>query len=152
MGDGAVSRAPCVISCMGLGSCVAVVLYDTRRKIGGLAHVMLPDSNNVNRRPTPYQCVDTAIAALLDEMRKKGAILRDIAAKLAGGARMFASDKGSSTGIGEQNIVSVKHTLKREEIPVVGDDVGGHHGRSLEFCLDSGKVIVKAWGKEDREL
>ena len=52
----------------------------------------------------------------------------------------------------EQNILSIRHILRGEQIPLVGEDTGGHHGRSVEFHLDSGRVIVTAIGKEDREV
>jgi chemotaxis protein CheD len=152
MGQGAVARAPHVISSLGLGSCVAVILYDTQRRIGGLAHIMLPDSASVNGRRTPYQCADTAIATLLKRLRSNGAARQDIVAKIVGGARMFSFYEDSNTSIGEQNIRSVRHILRTEQIPLVGEDTGGRHGRSVEFHLDSGRVIVTAIGKEDREV
>ncbi len=33
---------------VGLGSCVGIALYDQYKKIGGLAHIMLPDSTQFN--------------------------------------------------------------------------------------------------------
>ncbi len=44
MGRIVVERDPAVLSCIGLGSCIGVSLYDKEKKIGGLAHIMLPDS------------------------------------------------------------------------------------------------------------
>jgi len=152
MGRGAVTRAPHIIVSFGLGSCVAVTLYDTKRKIGGMAHIMLPDSASTNGRRASYQCADTAIATLVRELRANGAVLLDMVAKLVGGARMFADYEDSSEGIGEQNIKSVKHILKREQIPLIGEDSGGHNGRTVEFCLDSGKLVVKTIGKKAREI
>lgn len=152
MGEGVVARAPHIIISLGLGSCVTVVLYDTKRRIGGLAHIMLPESDSLNGRYIPYQCADTAIAALLEQMQSKGAILRDIVAKMVGGAQMFSSYDGSSPCIGKQNIISIKDILKREGIPLIAEDTGGHHGRNIEFHLDSGKLVIKAVGKEVREI
>jgi chemotaxis protein CheD len=152
IGEGVVVGTPHVISSLGLGSCVVVILYDAGRRIGGLAHVMLPDSASVRGRRPSYQCADTAIATLLKRLRSNGAARQDIVAKIVGGARMFSCYDGSDTGIGEQNILSVRHILRKEGIPLVGEDTGGHHGRSVEFHLDSGRVIVTAIGKEDREV
>jgi len=152
MGEGVVARAPHIISSLGLGSCVTVALYDTKRRIGGLAHIMLPDSNSPNGRYTTYQCADTAITALLEQMQSKGAILKDIVAKMVGGARMFSSYDGLNPGIGEQNIISIKHILNRQGIPLIAEDIGGHHGRNIEFHLDSGKLVIKAVGKEVTEI
>ena len=152
MGGGAVTTAPHIILSSGLGSCVVVTLYDTERKLGGLAHVMLPDSDSLNGYHPPYQCADTAIAALIKELRTIRARPLDMIAKLVGGAKMFLSGDDLSPGIGEQNIISVKYILKRKRIPVIGENTGGNYGRNVEFYLDSGKVIVKAIGREDKEI
>ena len=168
MGEGVVARAPHIISSLGLGSCVVVTLYDAQQRIGGLAHIMLPDSSQMRMRSDDcgmrnnnpeseirnrrYQCADTAIVALLDELRGNGATRRNIVAKMVGGARMFSDYNDGSKGIGEQNVISVKHVLKREGIPLIGEDVGGHHGRTVKFELNSGRLLVKAIGKTDREI
>ena len=152
MGEGVVTGAPHIISSLGLGSCVVVILYDSQRKIGGVAHIMLPDSNSVNGYHTPYQCANTAITALIEEMRDTEATRQNLMAKMVGGARMFADYDGSSTGIGDQNIMNIKQLLERERIALIGEQIGGNYGRSIEFYLDSGKVIVRAVGKEDKEI
>ena len=65
---------------------------------------------------------------------------------------MFSCYEDTHTGIGEQNITSIRRILRRERIPLIGEDTGGHHGRSVEFHLDSGKVIVTAIGKPEKEI
>ncbi len=152
MGQGVVAEAPHIISSSGLGSCVVVTLYDTKRKLGGLAHIMLPDSNSLNGYHPAYQCADTAIASLIKELRIKRATPSDMVAKLVGGARMFISSDDSSPGIGEQNIISVKCILKRKRIPLIAENTGGNYGRSVEFYLDSGRVTVKAIGQEVKQI
>ena len=152
MGGGAVTRAPHVILSSGLGSCVVLTLYDTKWKLGGLAHIMLPDSNSLNGYHPPYKCADTAIATLIKGLRSMRANPRNMVAKLVGGAKMFLSNDDSNPGIGGQNIISVKHILKRRRIPVIGENTGGNYGRSVEFYLDSGKVMVRAIGREVKEI
>lgn len=155
MGEGIVSCAPHIIRSVGIGSCVAVTLYNPHLKIGGLAHIMFPESltsHTLNFSASAYQYADTAINTLLEEMSKKGAARGEISAKIAGGAKMFSSYSGFSAGIGEQNIKSIKALLETREIPLIGIDTGGNYGRSVEFYLDSGKVVVKAFGREDREI
>lgn len=152
MGEGVITRAPHVISSLGLGSCVAVVLYDTQRRIGGLAHIMLPDSRSLNGTYTPYRCADTAIATLIQGLRDQGAVRSHLVAKIAGGARMFANYGKLDNGIGAENIMSITRILKAERIRLIGRDSGGHHGRSIQFHLDSGKVLVTAIGKQTKEI
>jgi len=152
MGGGAVTAAPHIISSSGLGSCVVLTLYDTERKLGGLAHIMLPDSISLNGYHPPYKCADTAIATLIRELRSRRATPRNMVAKLVGGAKMFLSSDDSSPGVGGQNIISIKLILKRRRIPVIAENTGGNYGRSVEFYLDSGKVMVRAIGREDKEI
>lgn len=45
MGRALITAAPNVMVCAGLGSCVALAFYERHKKIGGLAHIMLPDSS-----------------------------------------------------------------------------------------------------------
>lgn len=152
MGEGVITRAPHVISSLGLGSCVAVILYDTQRGIGGLAHIMLPDSRSLDGTYSPYRYADTAIATLIQGLRDRGAARRHLVAKIAGGARMFANYGKSDNGIGAQNIMTIKRIMKAERIRLIGQDTGGHHGRSIQFHLDSGKAIVTAIGKQAKEI
>lgn len=65
---------------------------------------------------------------------------------------MFLFSDDFSPGIEEQNINSVKYILKRKRIPVIGENTGGDYGRSVEFYLDSGRVMVRAIGREDEEI
>jgi len=152
MGEGVIARAPHVISSLGLGSCVAVILYDIHRRIGGVAHIMLPDSRSLNGTYSPYRCADTAIATLIQGLLDRGAARRYLVAKIAGGASMFANYGKSDNGIGAQNTVSIKRILKAERIRLIGQDTGGHFGRSAEFYLDSGKVLVTVIGKQAKEI
>lgn len=45
-----------VIGALGLGSCVGLILYDSSTKIGGMVHIMLPDSSN-ERREIPKKTI-----------------------------------------------------------------------------------------------
>jgi len=152
MGKGMVARAPCVLCCSGVGSCAVLALYDNELRLGGLAHIMLPDSGKLNGYLPPYRCADTALALLMKELRTMKASPRHIVAKLAGGARMFASDKNPGPSIGEQNTASIKQILKRDLIPLAGESTGGSQGRTIEFHLNSGMVAVKATGRVLEEI
>jgi chemotaxis protein CheD len=150
MGEGVVASDPQVVLSAGIGSCVVVILYDGGRRTGGVAHVMLPDSADVRGRSGPFQCADTAIATLLARLQSRGARPQDLVAKMVGGAQMFAGDNGA--GIGKQNVTRLKDLLDRERIPLVGWDVAGRHGRSVEFHLASGKVVVRTLDKDDKQF
>ena len=152
MGNVVVTDAPHIISCQGLGSCVALILYDTSLKIGGMAHIMLPGSDNGTGLNRPYQYAGVATDFLLKKLRAKGASRENIVAKMVGGASMFTNDGSSEPTVGERNIVSIRHILDEEGIPLVAKDVGGNYGRSIQLHLDSGKVTVLSIGKGSKEI
>ena len=150
MGDVMISRrsGDNLIS-SGVGSCLVIIFYDHNLKIGTLAHAMLPSSTvlkqigdyNSNKEDIlEAKYVDTAIEKMLQKMRRLGSRKDDIECKIIGGANMFG-DVGSN--IGKQNILSAKEKLKREDIKLIGECVGGSQGRSVEFCVASGIVTVK---------
>jgi chemotaxis protein CheD len=150
MGEGVVACGPHVVSSTGIGSCVVVTLYDAKRKAGAMAHVMLPDSAALCEPSGSFQCADTAIKLLLEGLQDQGSLLLDLVAKIAGGARMFSTYDEGTNGIGSQNIRRIKDILQRNRIPLTGWDVDGRHGRSVDFHLTSGNLVVKSFGTTDK--
>ncbi|KAF1073943.1 chemotaxis protein CheD [Methanogenium sp. MK-MG] len=134
------------ISSIGLGSCVAFILYDRKLKTGGLAHVMLPESNGKSERPGKF--ADTAVPHLISEMGKCGSSRRNLSAYLVGGASMFEQFKGN-LDIGNRNIIALKKHLNELHIPIESEDTGGTSGRSVFFFPEDGGRIStrKADGK-----
>ncbi|KYH34785.1 chemoreceptor glutamine deamidase CheD [Clostridium tepidiprofundi DSM 19306] len=143
-----VGNSPDVLITVGLGSCVGIALFDKRKKIGGLAHIMLPDSKQFSKITNEYKFADLAIPVLLDKMIKSGASKYSIEAKIAGGASMFNfSDKSMIMDIGSRNSTAVKKVLKELSIPLIGEDVGGNKGRTMIFDTDKGTVSIKTVGQ-----
>ena len=96
-----VCRPPDVLVTYALGSCVGICLLDSVAGVGGLSHIMLPDSTQAtNGAATPMRFADTAIPMLIREMVKLGASRNRIKAKIAGGAVMFATAAEYSGGKG----------------------------------------------------
>ena len=142
-----------MLSTIGLGSCVAIVLYDAQATIGGLAHVLLPNEAMSRDRSNPAKFPSTVVPLLLDEMRRLGAELRRVRAKSAGGASMFGNLVGAGgINIGERNVIAVRAALDRAGIPVVGDDTGSDYGRSVFFHLDDGRVEIRSLRRGTRVL
>jgi len=132
---------PDPVATIGLGSCVALILYEPRRAIGSMAHVMLPDSNGRTDRPGKY--ADTAVRLLVDGMVAGGCRRQRLVAKLVGGASMFAQFSGN-LNIGERNTHTLKALLATEGIPIVAELTGGNVGRSVVFTpSEGGRVMVK---------
>ena len=144
MADLKVARAPVVLTSLGIGSCVGVILYYAHEKIGGLAHIMLPDINLVKNKSNRSKFANTAIPDLVERMESIGAERRFIKAKIMGGAHMFNFPKANKVfNVGERNVQKVKEVLKEHRLRLVAEDTGGSHGRSLYFNLETGDVSVR---------
>ncbi|MXR52716.1 chemotaxis protein CheD [Halovenus sp. WSH3] len=134
----------------GLGSCVGVALYHDPTNIAGLIHVMLPVADEMDDGK-PAKFADTGTELLIDEMEAAGADAGELEAKIAGGSDMLDFSEGGS-GIGDRNITQVRETLTAADIPIVGEDVGGDHGRSLRLETETGNLLVKSANREDQRL
>ncbi|QAT41674.1 chemotaxis protein CheD [Clostridium sp. JN-9] len=151
--DANVVSSPDKLITIGLGSCVGIAIYDKFKAIGGLAHIMLPDSTQFNNVTNPLKFADLAIPILVDKMIRLGAMKSNLKAKIAGGASMFNfTDKSMTMDIGNRNSQSVKKTLIKLSIPLIGEDVGGNKGRTVIFDTSNGIVQIKTVGVGIKEL
>ena len=151
--DYAVARGEGIISTIGLGSCVAILLYDPRVRVGGLAHTLLPDESMARDRSNPAKFAASAVTLLIVEMTRLGADAKRIRAKLVGGSSMFASLLPSGgINIGERNVTAARQALSRHGVAIVAEDVGSDHGRSVHFHLDDGRVEVRSLKKGNRVI
>jgi chemotaxis protein CheD len=150
MADAAVEQGSVTLVTVGLGSCVAIVLHDAGRKIGGLAHILLPSESLSQDRANRAKFPTTAVPLMLERMRALGSRQSDVVAKLVGGASMFSSLLPmSGLQMGERNLIATRAALAEAEIPIVGEDVGGEHGRTVRFHVTSGVVDVRSLAKGD---
>ena len=139
-----------VLACIGLGSCIGLVLMDRDRKIAALAHVMLPESGN-GEITMPGKYADTAIPVLIDQAVAQGAIARRLEAALVGGAAMFAF--GAGQDIGARNEAAVREHLQVKGIPVLGAVTGGSKGRTVRVTLNGHiEITVREAGGSDEPL
>lgn len=145
MADMKVADYPYVLTTLGLGSCVGIALYDTRKKTVGLAHIMLPSSKIASNIMNRAKFADTCIVDLVNEMRLHGAEQRNLIAKIAGGAQMFANTS-ESMRIGLRNSEAARSILTEMKIPLVSEDTGGSIGRTIEISSENGLLMVKTIG------
>jgi chemotaxis protein CheD len=152
IGEWSVLKLNGVLVCLGLGSCVGIALYDSTKKIGGLVHILLPiPQNSDNTNPTKF--ASTGIPFLLEEILRLGAGRQSIVAKIVGGSQMFSiKGREDKINIGARNVEVTRDTLKKLGIPIVGEDVGGNFGRTMEFFVSNGTVKVKAIGRGEKEI
>jgi len=141
-GELRVSEAPDRLAIHGLGSCVAVFVYDPEARIGGLAHILLPGPPN---HPTDRlgRYATTAVAAMVEESIRLGARRSALCAKVTGGSRMFSSDATSTRPtVGDKNITAALHALEEARIAIVATDIGGETGRSVVADLADGSLTI----------
>lgn len=140
-----VSKAPHKIITNALGSCVSIILYDALHKIGGMAHIMLPNITFSKIQSNPAKFADTAVPELLRLMIHLGAEKGQINAKLVGGAQMFANVISEPLGnIGHRNVQAAKEALAKENLSIIGEDTGGDCGKTVEIDLENGEVSVRS--------
>jgi chemotaxis protein CheD len=150
--DFAVGKGGGVLSTIGLGSCVAIVIYDKQTRVGGMAHVLLPSEGLSRDKDNRAKFPGTAVPLLLEEMKKLGA-RGPYTAKIAGGSSMFGALLPSGgINMGERNVLSSRQALSEAGIPLAAQDVGGDYGRSVYFHLDDGRMLVRSLKSGDRAL
>ncbi|HVH16892.1 MAG TPA: chemotaxis protein CheD [Myxococcota bacterium] len=152
--DYAVRRGGDIIATIGLGSCVAIALYDPETRTGGLAHILLPSTSMSRETSNPAKFPETIVPIMLAEMRKLGVTsTARICAKIAGGASMFGQlVNGTGINVGERNVVATREALAAAKIQIVAEDTGLDYGRSVYFHLSDGRVEVRSLKKGDRVL
>ena len=138
-----IDRAPAVLKAYGLGSCVAVGLYDPESGIGAMGHMLLPCHPDKNPLASESKYVDAGIYQMVDGLVRAGANRESIVAKLTGGANMFETTYQTLiNSIGARNAKSARETLAELGIPLLGEEVGGNRGRTVEFDLATGNMMV----------
>jgi chemotaxis protein CheD len=130
-----------------LGSCVAVCLWDSNARVGGMVHFLLPDSG-AGTAESSARYGDVAVPMLIRELKKYGANPRFMKAKLYGGAcvlKAFRKDNGDHLGV--RNVSIARRALESANIQVVNEDTLGHASRKVVFETASGGVTLHVVGE-----
>ncbi|MCX7927060.1 MAG: chemotaxis protein CheD [Candidatus Omnitrophica bacterium] len=147
-----VSQAPHILVTKGLGSCLGITIYDPLKKIGGMAHPMLPDINKARVKSNPSRFVNSAITLLLEELDKRGCSRMRLVVKIFGGAHMFSFiNTDSNLNVGQKNIEMAQTIFRELNLKIISQEVGGTFGRTIYLNLEDGKVLVKtvSWGEKE---
>lgn len=142
--DYRIASGSSILTTYGLGSCLAVVLYDPEIKTGGMGHIMLPNGNSVREPGNPKKFADLCIRDMLRELEDNGCKTDRMVAKIAGGAKMFELQYKEKLGIGERNRDAVLAELANRRIPLMAEDTGGNYGRTVEFYTENGHMLIKS--------
>jgi len=153
MADLNVVKDPHILTTLGLGSCVGIALYDSVTKVGGLAHIMLPDSKQIKNNSNLAKFADTGIVKLIEDMVRIGARGNRLVAKIAGGAHMFEfKNMDDMMRIGTRNIAAVTQILEELTIPILASDTGSNYGRTIELHTRTGILLVRTIGHGIKEI
>lgn len=136
-GEFAVSSEPGSVISTILGSCVATCLWDRTAGVGGMNHILVAQTN-IGGVVNDYSGVN-AMELLINALVRKGAQRDRLQAKVFGGAKMVEglSDIGRANGS-----FAVKF-LELENIPCLGQSLGGTSARHIRFFPNEGRVMQK---------
>jgi chemotaxis protein CheD len=126
-----------------LGSCVSVCLFDTRLKIGGINHYMLPYWNGEGLASPKYGNI--ANEKLLEKLLRLGCTKTYIVAKVFGGANQI----NSSINVGDRNVMVAREQLETMGIRVISESVGGAVGRKIRYNTFTNEVLMKFLAKKE---
>lgn len=144
VGDLAVSNnANVSLSTFALGSCVGIIVYDSVAKVGGLIHIMLPDStlspDKALKQPAMF--ADTGMPLMHRNLCGMRAERTRMKAFVAGGASVISG--ADMFKIGERNIKAVKKLIGALGVRVIKADVGGVNNRTIHLNIGTGEVSMK---------
>ena len=141
IGEMVLSRDPAsVLVAWGLGSCVALSVWDPIVGVAGLAHFMLPLG------PTgvpPAKFVESGIDPFLEAFSKLGGSTRRAHLKAAGGASMLTVMTGG-LDIGRRNSETLAKELVARGLTLKGSALGGTAGRTVQLSVGDGRFLVKS--------
>jgi chemotaxis protein CheD len=139
-------RANDVLVTHALGSCLGLMVYDPKARLGGLLHAMLPLSsiNPEKAEANPYMFVDTGVPHLFKELYRLGAEKSRLIVKAAGCGQPLG--RNEIFKIGERNHTILKKLLWKNGILLASEDVGGSSGRTVHFDLATGDVHITSNG------
>lgn len=142
-----------------LGSCIAVILYHERLRLGAICHAQLPEERfrdgtcrapythpcykkNGAPDPSQFKYATCSIRYMYDQFVARGISSNEITVKLFGGASVL-ENVPDTINVGEENVRVARQVLQEYDLKLVRKDVGGQRGRTLYFYSDTGEVFMK---------
>jgi chemotaxis protein CheD len=126
-----------------LGSCLGISIYDPYAKVGGILHIMLPDSsiNPRKKNLNPFMFVDSGIPLFFKEAYKFGAQKARVVVKFAGCSKI--SDESGIFNIGMRNYSAARDLLQKNNVSIHAEHCGDIISRTMSLSLDTGRVLLK---------
>ena len=125
-----------------LGSCVSACIRDTRLRIGGMNHFLLPDSTrDMSPASRSARYGSYAMEVLINQLIRHGARRETMEAKVFGGGNVLPDLR--SSGVGESNARFIVEYLRKEHVQVSAQDLLDDCARKIYFFPVTGRVLVK---------
>ena len=129
-----------ILKSSGIGSCVVIAAYHPGKKVGVMAHIMLPGvapaGNNIQRRRYAADAIDEVI----ERMRRSGVSQDDIEVALVGGGNVLKR-KDDEELVCKKISGSVIEILNEKGIRIKAQSLGGTERRSVSLDVDTGIVL-----------
>jgi chemotaxis protein CheD len=131
-----------------LGSCLGITIHDPVARVGGMLHVMLPQSSidPSKAKAEAYMFVDTGVPRLFLDAYQMGARKDRLVVKVAGGATTRASEEDDYFQIGKRNMVMLRKILWKNGVLLQAHEVGGNDSRTMLLDIGTGTVSLKIHG------
>ena len=133
-----------------LGSCIALVAFSSKHKVGCMFHALLPEhveKIKIIKNAPPVSpnadYVDYAFYYVRERLRQKGIELGEMKIMLFGGGDVLVPLCYNGQTVGSKNIEKIKEIINREKLKIYGEDTGGIKGRKIIFYPDSGKIYFE---------
>jgi chemotaxis protein CheD len=145
-----------VLVVYGLGSCVAVCMYDPHIRAGAILHALLPTNlyHTVNSQSTlTTKYVDQGIPLLLEVLLSLGSERNQLLTYLCGGAKLIKIPEYQHTlNVGRRNVEMAYTVLQQQGLDIQAQVVGGERGRTIKLYVADGRITVKTLGQAERPL
>ena len=126
----------------GLGSCIALILFDDINKISAMSHILLPKVLSVKKKILfPHKYATLSVKLLFEILIKHGAVRENIKALIVGGSKIFDLDNNI---MGIDNTSAVKAELDLLKINIVKEETGGSKGRNVIFDTQCLSLYVRS--------
>ncbi len=130
-----------------IGSCIVVAAYDSKKRIGAMAHIMLPGhAPEQSSEKTKYAA--DGIEEMLNQMLKIGSNANNIEVCLVGAGNVLQKEDDT---ICKDNIKSVTAILAEKNIPVRASVLGGTERKSV-FMNIGNETISYTEGDEKEKV
>ena len=127
-----------------LGSCVGVAIVDTKRHIGGMIHILLPEPLcDIPETQLTYYA-SSGIPLFLNSLSEEGAEKEDLSAYISGGALIDpSSHQDLALNIGGRTLEITLKILKENNIPIRFLEASGMIGFCIMLDIDKAQCTIE---------